>query len=859
MRLSKRTALLTFVGCITGLAVFIPLLHADPPADADRTQTIGQPISLLVQPAAITLAGSRSMQQVLVTGRFGDGTERDLTRFCEWTSQPAGIIKVQAGGMVLPLRDGTVTLEIRAGGQTGKLTVVIRDFAKAEPVSFRRQMMPALSISGCNAGSCHGIPSGRNGFRLSLWGHDPAFDYVQLTRDQLGRRTNRAHPEASLILQKALGRVSHEGGRRFAADSLAAQIFRDWQAEGLQDDSPELPRSTGIEVTTVSRVLHHPSRYQQLAVQARFADGSTRDVTRLTVYSSSDPAIARVSQTGLVEFRQSDEVAILCRYMDQVKSVRLMHLRSPEGFVWPNPPEKNYIDHHVFAKLKLLSITPAELCTDADFIRRVYLDVCGILPTAGETRSFLASSDTDKRAKLIDSLLERPEYADFWTLKWADVLRVNRKFIQPKGAAVYHAWLWNAVQNNTPFDEVVRALLTSQGHSYKEAPANYYCVVREPKNAEDLLQHDLVETTSQLFLGIRIRCARCHNHPFERWTQDDYYGLAAFFAQVKQLREGKDPGVGNPEHRPVTISLDLKAKELVQPRSGKVALPKFLGGPMAIIPEGKDRRALLADWLTRSDNPYFARSVVNRLWFHLNGRGIVDPVDDFRDSNPSANDALLDALAQDFVASKYNVKHVLRVILQSRTYQLSARSNALNRHDGKYFSHVIARPLTAEQLFDAVCTVTGVPEPFEGVPLGTRAMQLPDGEVFASKGRYLNYDRHPFMKVFGQPDRELPCECARESEFTMVQAMEMLNGPTITAKLQEPNNRIGKLLANKTGAPRTDAEILDELYLTTLCRLPSQATSKAFLAYVARAEDRRRAWEDVLWTILRSKEFIYRH
>jgi hypothetical protein len=733
------------------------------------------------------------------------------------------------------------------------------EFAKAEPISFRRQMMPALSISGCNAGSCHGIPSGRNGLRLSLWGHDPAFDYVQLTRDQFGRRTARTNPEASLILQKALGRVPHEGGKRFAADSLAAQIFRQWQADGLRDDPPDLPPTTGMEVTPAVCVLHDADRCQQLAVRVSFADGSRREVTRLTVFSSSDPAIARVGPTGLVEFRQSDEVAILCRYMDQVKSVRLMHLKSPEGFIWPNPPSYNYVDQHVFAKLKLLSIAPSEPSSDTEFVRRVYLDVCGILPTADETRAFLASTAKDKRDKLVGSLLERPEYADFWTLKWADVLRVNRKFIQPKGAEVYHAWLRSAVKNNTPFDQVVRALLISQGHSYKDAPANYYCIVREPKNAEDLLQHDLVETTSQLFLGIRMRCAKCHNHPFERWTQDDYYGLAAFFAQVKQQREGKDPGVGNPEHRPVTISLDAKAKELVQPRSGKVALPKFLGGPLATIPAGQDRRALLADWLTRSDNPYFARSVVNRLWFHLNGRGIVDPVDDFRDSNPSANDALLDALAQDFVASKYDVKHVLRVILKSRTYQLSARSNAFNRHDGKYFSHVIARPLTAEQLFDAVCTVTGVPEQFEGVPLGTRAMQLPDGEVFASKGRYLNYDRHPFMKVFGQPDRELPCECARESEFTMVQAMEMLNGPTITAKLHQPDNWIGKLLAKKDGTPAPDAAILNELYLTTLCRLPSEATAKAFLDYVARAPDRRKAWEDVLWTILRSKEFIYRH
>jgi hypothetical protein len=644
-----------------------------------------------------------------------------------------------------------------------------------------------------------------------------------------------------------------------------------------------------------------------------------------------------------------------------------------------------------------LSIAPSALCTDVEFIRRAYLDVCGILPTAEEVRDFVAESGTDKRARLIDGLLERPEYADFWTLKWADVLRVNRKFIQPTGAKVYHAWLRSAVKENRPFDQVVRELLTSMGHSYRDPPANYYCVVREPTNPEDLIQHDLAETTSQLFLGIRMKCAKCHNHPLERWSQDDYYGLAAFFTQIKQHREGKFGGVGNPEHRPVSVSLDPNAKELIQPRSGKLARPKVLGGPVVTVPLEQDRRALLADWLARGDNPFFARSFVNRLWFHLLGRGIVDPVDDFRDSNPSANDALLDTLAQDFVACGFNVKHVLRVILNSRTYQLSARTNDSNKEDAKYFSHALVKPLTAEQLFDALCTATGVSEPYEGFPLGTRATQLPDGEVVARRGTYLNYDRHPFMKTFGQPDRELACECARETDFSLTQAMEMLNGPTVTAKLLANQNRIGQMLSNQiaprgivtnAGDPRciktagwsdvgatagytdasylirpgsgaetvtwqanalkpgsyivqatwmpgvkqatnapyqiydgekllrtvrvnqkaapagmttirgvvfqslgmfavnsgmlkivlsdqadeyvhadavhvtrpwSDAEFLDELYLTTLSRLPSEPAAKAFLGHVARAGDRRKAWEDVLWTILRSKEFIYRH
>jgi hypothetical protein len=593
----------------------------------------------------------------------------------------------------------------------------------------------------------------------------------------------------------------------------------------------------------------------QLAVRAQFADGTERDVTPLTVFSSSEPAVATVSPAGLVEFRRGGEVAVLCRYLDQMRSVRLTCLEPPAGFHWPDPPEHNYVDHQVFAHLKVLGIAPSELCSDQEFVRRAYLDVCGILPAPDEVRAFLGSKEKDKRARLIDALLDRPEYADLWTLKWADVLRIKKTFIQPQGVQAYRGWLRNAVKDNLPLDQLVRALLVSQSHSHKDGPANYYCVVREPKNAGDLIQHDLTETTALLFLGVRMQCARCHNHPFERWSQDDYYGLAAFFAQVKQSREGKFPGVGNPDHRPISVALDPKAPEMVQPRTGKQIGPRFLGGPPAVIPPGKDRREVLADWLTRADNPFFARSVVNRLWFHLNGRGIVDPVDDFRASNPPAHDALLDALARDFIASKFNVKHVLRVILNSRMYQLSARPHEFNKDDGKYFSHVLARPLPAEVLLDAICTATGVPEKFEGRPAGTRAVQLPDPDVITLPSRYLGYDRHPFMKAFGQPARELACECAREADFSLSQALELMNGPTVTAKLSDPNNRLGRLLARKA----TDADILDELYLTALSRPPSPAAARALLDHVGRSADRRKAWEDVLWTILRSREFIYRH
>lgn len=830
-----------------------PAAAAEEPPE--REAIIGRPVSLVCQPEAVALSGPRAAQQLVVTGRYADGTRRDLTRFCDWKVDPAAVVEVLAEGYLVARGDGTANLTASVADQVLRVPVTVKNFGTHESISFRRQVIGVLNVSGCNAGSCHGIPSGRGGFRLSLWGHDPAADYLALSREIGGRRTDSLDPDGSLILRKATGIVPHQGGRRFAPDSASARILRDWASQGLQDDQPALPRLTGITVLPGSRSMTAPARWQQLAVAARVADGSSPDVTRLTVFTSSEPAIATVSATGLVEFRRGGEVAILCRYLDQVQTIRLTYLQPSPGFQWPNPPELNAVDRHVFAKLKLLGIPPAELCTDAEFVRRVYLDVCATLPTVAEVRSFLESSESDKRARLIDSLLKRDEYVDFWTMKWGDVLRIKKTFIQPQGVQSYYTWLRRAVQDNTPFDQVVRALLVSQGHSYNDGPVNYYCVVREPKNTGDLIQHDLTETTATLFLGIRLQCAKCHNHPFERWTQDDYHGLAAFFSQVRQVRDGKPPGVGNPEHRPVLISLDPAAPEVIQPRSGRQMLPRFLGGSVATFEIGEDRRPALADWLTHSSNPFFARSLVNRIWFHLLGRGIVDPVDDFRESNPAANDELLDDLTQDFVASEFNIQHAIRTILNSRTYQLSTRTDDLNQDDDKYFSHALVKTLPAEVLLDAICAVTGVPESYPNQPAGRRAIQLPDNDVIVQPSRYLGYDRHPFMKTFGQPARELACECARESDFSLTQALELMNGPTVASKLSLPANRLGELLGK--GLP--DQQILEELYLTALARPPSEATARAFLDHVSRSPDRRLAWEDVLWTILRSREFITRH
>jgi hypothetical protein len=820
---------------LAGLLWSAAAIPASAALPADKAPVVGQPAALVVQPEAIILSGPRAHQQLVITGRYADGQVRDLTALCAMVSEQPAVASVDEAGFLTPRKDGITAIVVKAGGKSLRVPVTVKDFGKPAPTSFRNEVIASLNVGGCNSGACHGTPSGKNGFKLSLRGFDPAADYIQLTRDVIGRRTDRLNPDASLILQKGLGRVPHEGGQRYLASSVPVSALRGWLSEGLQDDPPTLPELKRIDVLPGSRVQLEPGRWQQLAVLAHFSDGSVRDVTRLTVFSSSDTAVADVSPTGFVEFKQAGEVAILCRYLMELNTVRLTYLEPRKGFVWTNPPENNYVDKHVFAKLKMLSIPPSDLCTDQEFVRRAYLDLCGILPTPAEVREFLASTAPNKRARLIDALLERPEYADFWTLKWSDVFRSSRKSIQVKGTHVFQHWLREHMVRNTGFDQIVHELLTASGSTYANPAASYYRIARDPQN--------LAETTVQLFFGIRMQCAKCHNHPFERWTQDDYYSMAAFFARVKQKKDPLEPGP-TPQVAGGEIIYDGRSGEVTQPRTGKVMAPKFMGGAVPAIAADRDRREVLADWLASGANPFFAKSVANRIWFHLTGKGIVDPVDDFRDSNPSANDELLDALAKDFAANKFDVKHLIRVIMNSRTYQLSAQANDFNKDDSKYFSHAVTKLLTAEQLLDAICTVSEVPEKFTGLPLGTRATQLPDGDV-----------NHPFLKTFGQPARELACECERESDSNLAQALQLINGPTVNEKLRNSNNRIGRLLAKKT----SDLEILNDLYLSTLSRLPTENDVKVSMEHIARAADKRKAWEDIHWALLNAKEFLFRH
>ncbi len=815
--------------------VFAAGVRADLPADAAaKAKVVGQPTEIVVQPAEVALKGSRSMQQLIVTGKYADGSLRDLTPFADYKVEGPAIAVVESEGMVTPKANGAGAIVVSAGGKSAKAAIKVEEFAGVHPVSFRNDVIASLNVGGCNAGACHGTPSGKNGFKLSLRGYDPDSDFVQLTRDVLGRRTER-QGEASLLLLKGLGRVPHEGGSRFPASSVAAQTLARWFAEGLQDDAATLPTLSRVEVLPGAKLLNEPSKWQQLAVLGHFSDGSKRDVTRLSVFTSSDEGVASVSATGLVEFQQSGEVAITVRYLMELVPVRIVYLEPKPGFQWTNPPAANYVDTHVFNKLKMLNILPSDLCTDQEFIRRAYLDVCGILPPPDEVEKFLASKEANKRAKLVDELLERPEYADFWTLKWSDVFRSTRKTIQVKGTHVFQRWLRGHLDRNTSFDDVLREVITSGGSTFSNPAANYYRVARDPQS--------LAETTAQLFFGIRLQCAKCHNHPFERWTQDDYYSMAAWFSRVKQRPDMMEPGEKDKKNGSEIIYLSREG-EITQPRTNKVMAPKFMGGSVANVPPGRDRRDVLASWMTSADNPFVPKSVVNRVWFHLMGKGVVDPVDDFRDSNPSANDELLDALAKDFVANKFDLKHLIRTIVNSRTYQLSAETNDFNKNDNKYFSHAVTKLLSAEQLLDAICNVTDRPEKFPGHPLGTRSVQLPDGE-----------SNHPFLKAFGQPARDLACECEREGESNLAQALQLINGATVNDRLRDPKNRIGQMLEKKMAEP----EMLKQLFLVTLSRLPTEEESKAMLNHVTVQADKRKAWEDVHWALINAKEFLFRH
>ena len=704
--------------------------------------------------------------------------------------------------------------------------------AASRQVSFQHEILPVLTRQGCNAGTCHGSPSGKGGFALSLFAFDAAADYAVLTRDLLGRRVDVFTPSLSLILRKPSTALAHRGGLKLPRDSREYRILRDWIDQGARTDPPGTARCEGIEVTPgTAVVLRWPEPVQHLRVTARFEDGSQRDVTHLAKFTSSDEAILEVDSGGRVAGRRRGQAAVMVRYLEHVAALPFTLVKPAPGFHWVVPSSANYIDTHVHAKLRELQFTPSGLCSDSEFLRRVHLDLTGMLPTAAEAGIFLDDETSGKRARLIDTLLARPEHAVFWAQRWGDLLRVNPARLQAKGVQAMHRWLVDAMASNMPHDRFARALLTASGDTFTNAPANYF---RAASSRDDAL-----ETTTQLFLGARLACAKCHNHPFDRWTQDHYYGMGAFFHRVQRTTVDKKKG-GKGEVLVGTAS----EGEVTHPRTGRTMAPWLPGRGEVSVPRGTDRRAVFADWLTRPDNPWFARAAVNRIWAYVMGRGIVEPVDDFRDSNPPVNGPLLEALARDFAEHGFDRGHLLRVILNSRTYQASSRSTPANAEDRQLFSHYQAHLLTAEQLLDAVCRVTGLAESFDGLPAGTRAIALPSPQM-----------NHAFLKTFGQPSRDTACTCERGSGPQLAQALEFLSGNLVHGKLESGDNRFRKALA----AGKSDHEIVDELYLAALSRLPSTEERESARRHIAKSDNRAEALADVCWAILNTNEFVFQH
>ncbi|MBY0523803.1 MAG: DUF1553 domain-containing protein [Gemmataceae bacterium] len=820
--MTPRTILLTAGFVCATLSLAGPVRADEPP----------RPAKLTVMPAEFDLHGPRARQPLLVTGSFGDQGEADFTRSATYESLKPDVASVSPSGLVTPKADGTVEIVIRHANLEARARVTVRAMTEPAPIDFRTDVIAALSRSGCNQGACHGSPQGKNGFRLSLRGYDPDLDLHTLTRELGTRRVNVQAPEESLLLLKGSGRVRHGGSVSYSRSDPAYRTVRDWITEGCRPSAASA-RLTRLEVLPEARKLHTSSPRQQVIVRAHFEGGAVRDVTELAVFTSSNPSAVPVDNDGIVQFRKTAEAAILVRYLDQIVSTRLTYVRRDPDFKFTAPPTANYVDEHVFAKQRELQLMPAPLATDAVFLRRVYLDMIGTLPTEAEAREFLDSKDPERRAKLIDRLLERDEFASFWALKWADVLRGSPATITDRGVHSFHRYLVRAVADDRPMDVFARDLLTGTGNTLHKPAANFYRISRTPEEA--------AETAAQLFLGVRLQCAKCHNHPFEAITQTDYYGLAAYFARVQ--RKGSAFGLDD------EVIYLANGGEVNHPQTRKPQPPSAFGASAGTLGADDDRRQRFADWLTRADNRYFAPSLVNRIWFHMIGRGIVDPVDDFRDTNPPSNPQLLKALTDDFIRSGFRVKPLVRIIANSRTYQLASNgAPAPSPHAAdpdRYFTTSQVRMLSAEQIIDAVSLSTGVPETFKGYPRGTRAIELAEGGV-----------NHPFLQAFAKPVRDVSCECAREEEPSLPQMLHLLNNAGIQKKLKSPDARLAAWL-------KTDKEIetiVERMYLATLSRRPTPAEVAIAIKHVAALDgDRAAALQDVHYALINLSEFLLRH
>ncbi len=787
-----------------------------------------------VYPADINLRTSGDRQSVIVQATYADGLTRDVTAessFALANKKLANLAVTATGSTLTPLVDGTTELRVKFSGKSLVVPVKVEAAKTAEPISFIRDVMPVFTKAGCNTGGCHGSSRGKDGFRLSLFGYDPDGDYYRLTRESITRRINLALPEESLVLEKATNRVPHTGGKLFTPESEHYRTILAWLQAGAPKDKANVPQVVRLEVHPKQSVLAGEGTTQQLNARAFYSDGSDRDVTTLTVFMTNNDVAVKVSETGKLTALARGEAFITARFETQATGVQALSIPKDLNFTWPaSVAEANYIDTHVNAKLRKLRLAPSAVCDDATFLRRATLDITGTLPTPEAVRAFLADSSPQKRETAVDALLSRREFVDVWVMKWAELLQIRsadqQEQMSTKSALQYFDWLEDQITQNVPVDVMVKNLVTASGPTFENPAANFYKVER------DTLK--LAENAAQALMGVRIQCAQCHNHPFDRWTMNDYYGFAAFFSQV-----GRKPGEDPRE----TIITNSASGGVKHPVGGKDVAPKFLGGPAPELAKGADRRAALADWLTAPDNPFFARNLANLVWSHFLGRGIVDPVDDVRVSNPALNPELLDALAARLVSSRYDFKQLVRDICTSRTYQLSSAPNDSNAGDDRNFSHAAVRRIRAEVLLDAITAVTGAAEKLKGLPDGARAVEIADG-------RTSTY----FLTTFGRATRETPCSCEVKMEPNLSQALHLLNGDTVNAKVLN-----GGLVKKLQKAGRTRAEIIDELYVRTLSRPPTEKETTALAAFFGESKKEDVVLNDLFWSLLNAKEFVFNH
>ncbi|WP_051670690.1 DUF1549 and DUF1553 domain-containing protein [Bryobacter aggregatus] len=701
----------------------------------------------------------------------------------------------------------------------------------AEPVTFLRDVAPILNKAGCTSGPCHGAAKGKNGFKLSLRGYDPQYDYQSLLYDLSGRRFNRAQPEQSLMLAKPAQQIPHGGGLRFDADSAYYKTIYNWIAQGVPYGDPAKDAVTSIAVSPALVAMPKPGEKAQISVIAKFADGLSRDVTKEATVESNTPDVAKIdTATARVSGERIGEATLLVRYQGKYATIPVTILNPQPGFVAKKLPQYNYIDRHVDDKLARIKVEASPLVDDATFLRRVTLDLTGQLPTPEDVKAFTADPTPTrvKRSKRIDKLIASPAYADHWTVKWGDLLQSSRKFLGEKGTFGFREWIHEGIATNKPYDKMVRELLVSKGSSYDDPAANYFRTTREPKPT--------MEKTTQVFLGVRMVCAQCHDHPFEKWTQNQYYQMSAFFSAVG-LRPGYEVGE--------EIIYDTRNDyEMKHPKDSHVVAPEFLVASTAKIniPSNQRRRDALAEWLVSKDNPFFAKAMANRTWSYFFGKGIIDPVDDIRASNPPSNPALLDALTKDFIDHNFDLQHLMRTIVNSRVYQTAITTNEWNAKDTDNFSHAAPRRLGSEQLMDAVTMAAGVRPKFPELPEDTMASQLPDPHV----------GRDGFLDLFGRPTRESACECERRADFSLPQALNLVNGTTISDAVADPKGRVAKMVL----AGKSDTAMIEELYLATLSRVPTKAESDAGVKYLAGGARATRA-QDLLWALLNSKGFLY--